>query len=355
MNELSNNELLTNPDKKQFIKDFKLPFPTYKSPYFEYYIELYKDIYDTKTKYNLLIDAVEILKNREDTLKSAYYKIMQKIISTINEVPAFKTLNESLSNKYDFKELPNEICIYNTNLHQLNKYSSDQKIKYNMPYNTKYYLSIDIIKANFNAVKFYNPEIVLNCETWETLIGKFTDIEYFIQSKIFRQMIFGNLKIKKIASIQKFLLAKLYSEIKNKMAVLGKCSTDEIIIATTHETINNDYNEILDIINNLPENMKNIWRIVPMCVHPLGNSQVFIKKSIINTNQINFNNMNNIKLEIKNIGKDFHSQAYKFYINQPICSYDLKGMKDNWLITYDNSYNFQSIITDTNNENNEKN
>lgn len=42
----------------------------------------------------------------------------------------------------------------------------------------KYFLSLDLKKANYNALKFYDPEIVLDTGFYEELISRFTDLDY---------------------------------------------------------------------------------------------------------------------------------------------------------------------------------
>ena len=82
-------------------------------------------------------------------------------------------------------------------------------------------------------------------------------------------------------------------------------------------------------MGELPANMKNIWKIVPFSLVPLGFSNIFIKK-----------NLKDNSIEIKNIDKDFFAQAYKYFIGKPVSPNDMKAMKDGYIITYDEPYNF---------------
>lgn len=90
-----------------------------------------------------------------------------------------------------------------------------------------------MIKANFQALRYANPAIVRDCNTYEEFISKFTDIEYFAHAKQLRQVIFGKLNGKRTASIEKYIsnlfakeLAKRY---EGKMK-LYSIKTDEIIL-----------------------------------------------------------------------------------------------------------------------------
>ncbi len=47
--------------------------------------------------------------------------------------------------------------------------------------NGKFFLSIDLKSANFNSLRFCNPALILGCNSWEDLIGKFTNLTYFLK------------------------------------------------------------------------------------------------------------------------------------------------------------------------------
>lgn len=298
---------ITDTDRKLFIKDYSLPIPVHMEPYFSYYMNLFDPLYNTKDKYKLLIDAKTILNKQQTTLKDESYRIMNAIIIEVKRNPLYNELIKET--KYDLKVLPNDVNIYGKN--------------------KKFYISLDIIKANFTSAKFISPELVLKCNTWEDFMRKFTPLEYFIQSKYFRQIVYGNLGIKKILSVQKYMLAELYDKIKDHVQISGKCASDELFIATTENDMIDDYQKIMLLVNDLPENMKHIWRIAPISVEPLGTSNGHIRKTFNN-----LNNLDDFKIEIRNVNKDFYAQAYKYYIGEEITDSDMMAMKDEYLIKY---------------------
>ena len=301
-----NEVTITDTDRKMLIKDYMLPIPIHLEPYFSYYINFLDPIADTKAKYNLLLDAKAILNKQQNNLKDESHRIMNTIISAIRNAPDYTNLIKD--SKYDAKILPSEFNIYNK---------------------TSFYcISIDIIKANFTSAKFISSELVLNCDTWEELIGRFTDIDYFIQSKHFRQIIYGNLGIKKLPVVQKYMLGELHNKLKDKVKVLGKCNTDELFVSTTKETIKDDYQTIINLISELPDNLKHIWKIIPVLIEPLG--QLAHTRKIFN----DLDNLDNYKLEIKNVNKDLYAQAYKFYKGEKITDDDLMAMKEEYPIKY---------------------
>ena len=233
---------ISDEERKLFIKDYNLPIPVYREPYFSYFIELFDEMYDTKRKLKILTDAVVELKTQGKKLKATSYEIMELIVSKIKSLPAYTKFTTTSG------EYPNVVLPKNTNIWNVHQKEFPA-----------YYISCDIKKANFNAMKFYDPELVLGSATWEELISKYTSIPYFIESKHFRQIVFGNLKGKRISAIERHLQSYLYNLVKDVVNVSGKMSDDEFIIRTTKDSIAEDVRIINSILATLPENMQGIW------------------------------------------------------------------------------------------------
>lgn len=79
--------------------------------------------------------------------------------------------------------------------------------------------------ANFNALKFYDPSIVLNSANWIEFVSKFTELEYFKRSKYFRQIVFGHLNPKKQATISKFITSEIFRVVSTALgsASVSRC------------------------------------------------------------------------------------------------------------------------------------
>jgi len=109
--------------------------------------------------------------------------------------------------------------------------------------------------------------------------------------------------------------------------------TDELFVQTTSETWKHDFVLLKNIVGQLPENMQDIWRITPFLFEPLGNSDVFIVKNLIDDT-----------IELKQVDKDIYIQAYKYLMKLPLEKNDLKAMKTltygDMMITYDKPFNF---------------
>lgn len=79
----------------------------------------------------------------------------------------------------------------------------------------KTYLSIDLKKANWQCVKWHDPQFVNELgDTYEDMLGKFGLPEVFLHSKHFRQYIFGNLNPKKQMKMQRVILEHVISSLE---------------------------------------------------------------------------------------------------------------------------------------------
>lgn len=286
----------TDEDLKCFIKDFKLPIPVNRNPHFAYFIDLYDDTLQTKKKYQLLIDAINHPEIGNSTIKSYSFQLADLIGDAIKKSPDYETFANS--KEYVTKNgVTKKNDIYTKCLKE------------------KVYVSLDITTANFTALKFVNSSLVLGCKTWDELIRKFTSIEYFIQSKHFRQVVFGRIGavMKRVSSIQKYLTAELSQQLKERVNI-EHVSNDEIVINSSFDTFGKDIELCWDCIKMLPEGMQS-WKVIPFSLVQLGKSEAVIKKYLL-TNVT----------EIRHIDKDFYAQCFKHHTNQSLTPTDMKFM-----------------------------
>ena len=170
--------------RERFIKDCKIPISLVQDPYFDYYLETYESFYKSKTQYAVFCDLVERLGGEESFFKESK-RITDSVIEAISSTEAYAyfsnmSLSEYSSNKSDIKQ---------------------QNI-YNQQNVGQAFASFDLSKANYNALKFINPEIVLNTNSYEDLMKLYTQEEYFINSKHIRQVIFAHLNTTRQLRIQ---------------------------------------------------------------------------------------------------------------------------------------------------------
>ena len=210
------NTLLLKQFRSKFVKDYQLPIQVVQSPYFEANLKLLEDDCQANLKY---LDLLETVRDKfgGNMQKFLEYRhsVEDQILGYILNSEAYKAFNG------DKSTIPSEPPIVGS----LELYTKEQC--------GCFFVSYDMIKANFQALRYANPAIVKDCDTYEQFIEKFTDIEYFKHAKQLRQVLFGKLNGKRTSSIEKYisnLFAKELAKRHEGKMKLYSIKTDEIIL-----------------------------------------------------------------------------------------------------------------------------
>lgn len=202
--------------KGRFVKDYNLPIQILFSPYFEYFIDLYQEDYGSKTKWEKLQREIYTrFEDRPGKYLNHFYEIRDKIITDIEGSKKYKDFCEDPDFFTKFA-IPGEVK------HEL--YTGDQV--------NKRFMSIDLRKANFQALKYYNPDLVHGAETYQDFIEFYDESEVLAESKYTRQVIFGKLNAKRQITIEKYIMNKIFEDIQEIIPeefTLFSKQTDEII------------------------------------------------------------------------------------------------------------------------------
>ena len=205
---------------KRFVKDYSLPIQVYTNDMLLYYIDLYDTVYHTKDKWRMFEDAVNQC-GGEDKFISYTNELTNHIVNTIKDTTAY---NEFINCDID------TIIPVNDSIEGI-KYVKSSNI-YTPNNHGKYFVSFDLKKANYQALRGFSKGIVLDTNSYEEFIEQFTDMEYVKQSKYIRQVIFGNLNMNRITRQERFL---------NEWVLHWLINTgypkDKIIVFTTDEII----------------------------------------------------------------------------------------------------------------------
>ena len=209
---------------KRFIKDYSLPIHIPTEEMINYYIDLYDPVFNSKEKWNMFTTELGKFKFEEEFL-SAEHEIITKIIRGIEENPIYQEFISCEMDAYMpiHKDIEGVPFVKTVNL-------------YTPSNNGKYFISIDMKKANYQALKMFSSSLVFNTNTYEEMVAKFTDSEYFKNSKHIRQVVFGQLNMGRITRQERYLNEKVLKYIlrtgypKDKIITF---TTDEIIIECT--------------------------------------------------------------------------------------------------------------------------
>lgn len=202
--------------KERFCKDCNIPLRLYKEPYFTERLQLYDSYYNTLDKWNIFVRELEKYKCEQDYLEE-YNRVKNAAINDIKISDGYKRFNEEDMGKYSvkYKDLPSKDIYKSSNVGKL-------------------FISIDMRKANFSALKFYDKSIFSNADTWEEFVGRYTENKHIVNSKYIRQVILGNCNPKRQVTYEKYLmglvLEVLIDELGYSASDIVFFSNDEIVI-----------------------------------------------------------------------------------------------------------------------------
>lgn len=293
---------LTNSIKQRFVKDFKLPINLIQDPYFDYFIELYNPDFDTYKKLELLQSFLSTCKDQEDFFQKGT-TVSTAVKEFIQNSKAYELMNNA-----DLNSFPQ-----NKNLTQQNIYI--------VPNVDKELISIDLEKANFNSFKLFNFEEETGIKTYRELISKFTDQEYFQQSKMFRQVIFGDLNPARQQRIQKYVIGQLCQKLQENGCEISSASSDEIIVKNKSST-----SEVEQILATAPKELQ-FFRVEKFHFSRIGDDFDFFVKY---TEQKD----GSIKKEFKNSPGHLFPQIYKQHLKLELNQYDMLFYHDGYLAEF---------------------
>ena len=210
--------VITDRLKERFCKDCNVPLRLFKEPYFTDRLNLYDKYYNTLEKWDTFIKELENYKCEQDYFEE-YNRVKDSAISDIKESFGYKQFIEDDMNKYavTHTDLPTK---------DIFKPSNDGKL----------FISIDMRKANFSALKNYDSGIFDSVDTWEEFISRYTDNKHIINSKYIRQVILGNCNPKRQVTYEKYLMDGILDYTQKFFIPISNCvffSNDEIVFDIT--------------------------------------------------------------------------------------------------------------------------
>ena len=202
---------------KRFVSDLKLPVGViYPAWIFRHQLKLYGDL----DKWDALWDVID--KNYDGDhhkFLDSYYQIRDTIIKSTEANSAYQEFIKMDMQKFQFKR-PDGVSKNNV---------------YNGENLGKLFFSVDLTKANFQALRYVSPDIVLGAETYPEFISKFSDMEYVAQSKYTRQVVFGKLNVDRQMTVERYITYKIWELISDIPGTLRSMSNDELIFEVNPE------------------------------------------------------------------------------------------------------------------------
>jgi hypothetical protein len=312
---------------KRFVKDYSLPIQVLREPYFEYFIDLYDKTHRTKEKYKLLADTVDKL-GGEDNFFIEYNRIKEAFLDTIKSTEIYNKFNNESLDRF--------------NIPQFNYSKNDV---FNLGKIDKYFVSVDLKKANFQAMKYFDKDLVLGFDTYDNLMKQFTNLEYMINSKYIRQVLFGNMNPKRQIKIEQYLIYQILQLLLRYGFTVDRAikmvSPDEIVFEVSQNYL--DENVYLDIdITDIVHDELNLS--IDVEIYQLDNIKpykFFVKEFINKPGE-----------ELMCVPIVYYPQVYKRYYDLELNNSDLCFFYENQVaqfikpLDFDNEVNFSEDTTD---------
>lgn len=183
---------------KRFVSDEKLPIQVIKDEnYFNYILDLLEDTFGSRTKWNGWLDIIESHYSGDSKKYLAdFYKIRESIIVDMKANEAYQEFNTGDMNKYRIIDMPPQLGSYEI---------------YRPGNHGKYYLSLDLKKANFQALRFAK---VIKEDTYEDWLKNWTDLPHLLKSKYLRVVVFGQLNPGRHITVEKYITSEIYKQIE---------------------------------------------------------------------------------------------------------------------------------------------
>lgn len=235
--------VITEKLRQRFAKDIGVPIKIFIEPYFSNMLDLYEEHYSARTKWSQFVALLENFHNDQE-----YFAMYNATKDAAITYLANNSDMQFFSQKEDMKKFAQ-------------KFSYNSNSVFKCTNVGKHFVSIDMIKGNFTALRHYNPAIVGGKETYEEFIGMFTDREYISGSKYIRQVIFGNTNPRRQTTYERYLMEQVLSEIFARTKILGKnvayLGTDEIVLDITDYIVDGQLDsKFADMLNRAIETVK---------------------------------------------------------------------------------------------------
>ena len=208
------------PLATRFVNEHRLPIPVINEELFWYHLLMLDKDFDTVEKWNSLIDNINnSFGGNPTSFVNGFYEVREEVIQWVKNNPAYQKFNNMDMNVYAVDK---------------NKYKQRARNIYNEGNIGTRLISIDLRKANFQAMNYVDKEIMGNSDTYDEFIRKHTDIPLIIESKYFRQVIFGQLNPSRVFTVETYMVYQILDYIHKALPFkfeINSINADEIVIS----------------------------------------------------------------------------------------------------------------------------
>lgn len=299
--------------RKRFCDSY--PIQIVHSPYFEERVNLLNKQLGSLNSWN---DLTYTLYRKFDgdvqSLLNCYDETKQQIISSVRETKDFEEFNNMDMSKFAIPKYPNTTLYTEIN-------------------DGEKFISIDLSKANFQAINFVNPNILFNSNTYTEFINRYTDVNFLINSKYLRERIFGELNPKRSCTIEKYIMHLIITDVLSKIDWLNEHF--DLFLVNNDEVVYKLKNKDNNVWETIEKNL--LASIVSMIFNNESTQGIMAKVEKFTLVQHKFAfecsdaKLNVYQKSIKNTELDllyccpniYYAQVYKLINNMPLTENDL--------------------------------
>lgn len=294
--------------KKRFVSDMNLPICIFDEPYFTYFINLYENNLQSLTKWNSLCELIKnSFKNNTDLFLKEYYRVRDEIITDILNSDSYKEFNNMDMSMFATK-----------------KYGFSTSNIYNEANNNRKFISVDLKKANFQALRLVN---VIDDKNYFDFLSHYTDIQYIKDSKYTRQVIFGKLNAKRQITVEKYIISLIYERLssldwfKEMIDKVESFASDEIVFSVKKNVDDYTVNFVINDLSLYIQKELGYSTDVEYFVLTMHKFYTY-KNDQLNVFKKHFLNIEKDD-EILTVPMFYYAQVYKLLNNLPIEENDL--------------------------------
>lgn len=290
-------ETMSHTLRRMFVKETDAPIQIIQDPYFLYMIDLF-DEYCANTKSGGLKDRlVRFLDcvnkcGGEQQFAEASRSVRDEVIVYVMAKPEYQHF------------ITCDMYEYKTSGEQANLYTKEN--------DGKAFISIDLVKANFAALRRFNKGLVDGKDSYEDFIAQFTEYEHFRNSRQVRQYIFGNLNPKRQMTIARYLIGHVAEAIKLKFPgeSIVASSHDEVVMTTTSGVTGEQVESLIATSVQTRANPLKV-KVEEFLLERIGDHPFYLKQFDLGA------------FQLKSVPEYFLPQVYKHVRKMPLNDMDL--------------------------------
>lgn len=311
---------ITNKLRERFCKDCNIPIKIFQEPYFTDRMFLLDKYYDVVEKWQRFEKSLSRYANEQDYFEE-YNRVKDVAIEAIKSSDAYERFNNEDMNRFAVSEkhrhLPGKDIYHSSN-------------------NGRVFVSVDMRKANFSALKSYEQEPnMFQADSWEDFISRFTDNEHIIHSKYIRQVIMGNCNPKRHITYEKHIMDELLTLLETAPELHISDITRDVVRNNVVFFSNDEIVFDLTDKDNPPVIALEIEHTVDLISESLGvpfKTEYFVLEKIHSTDGYIKNLSNGI--EFKCLDANMLPFVIRTLQNEPVTDYDKVFVSDGRLAQY---------------------